>query len=355
MRITDAFRLGFLEWTWEEIVPAGGPEPSGNRGGPLFARDGTGKFILVGGRTSGSVDRDDYWSFDFGGTNTWTQVVASGLTNVGIPSGYADGNGNILVGGNGGHVWDLPTASTSLSKIAVSGGAQTALTDSGTGALTGNPGHMTVDIPNKRIYTGRIGSFDYNVGVALTASVQNTAANTNTKTGYTTSSIGLVGASSLAYHPASNSLYTIVSNVAYSGGTWIINTDSIYKYDLTAGTGWAKVTGVVNNAGSVAMPAWPNNQNQLIWSAIENKFFLFVAGTNFSCGRVLTFDPATKTIAEALFTGLSPAYILGEFDGYSAPRGNCGTVVESNGAFYFCASAANASITNARIWRFRRS
>ena len=354
MSLFHKFRALWLDWTWEEIVPSGGSEPSGNRGGALFARDGTGKFVLVGGRNHVGSDLTDYWSFDYGGTNQWTQVVASGLTNVTLPTGYADGSGNILV--TAGYTWDSFSASTTQSKIAVASGAQTALTDSGTGASVETAAQLGVDIANKTIFSGRVGSFNYNGGYALTSAVQNTGANTSTKTAKTSSTYNRVAASSLGYHPSGNALYALASNVAYNGGTWTLDTGCVYKYDLTAGTGWAAVTGVTNNAGAITMPAWPQNQAQRVWSATESKFFIFVtSGTNHSCARVLTFDPATKTLAQVLFTGAGPAYVLGEYDGYSLPRGNCGTVVETSGAFYFCTCAANAGLTKARIWKFRRT
>lgn len=351
MRVVDAFKTGFLDWAWEEIIPSSGSEPSGNRGGALFARNGSGVFVLVGGRTAAGTDLADYWSFDLGGTNQWTQVVSSGLTNVSLPSGYADGSGNILISPSN-QKWDQFIASTSLSKIAVVGGAQTSLTESGTGASIGTPAQFTVDISNKRIYSGRVGTSTYYTGETLVAAVQDTTANTSVKTAYTSATTSRVGASSLGYYPAGNSLYCLT---APSTSAWTLSTSCVYKYDLTLGTGWAVESGVTNNAGSVSMPAWPSNQNQMVWSATEGKFFIFVAGASTSCGRVLTYDPSSKILAEALFAGSAPAYILGAYDGFSIPRGNAGTLVESSGIFYFCTCADNASLTSARIWRFYRT
>lgn len=348
-----------LDWGWTEIVPASGSEPSGDRGGALFTRNGTGKFVLVGGRTQAGSDLSDLWTFDYGGTDQWTQVVASGLTNVQLPSGYADGSGNILI--NTGHVWDSSSASTAESKISVSTGTQTALTDSGTGAASETAAHMTADIANKRLWVGRIGGSSYTLGYYLTKATQNTTANTSVKVQNTTSNTSKLAATSLAYHPDSDTLYTMVANVAWNGGTWTLNTGCIYKYDIAAGTGWANVTGVTNSAGGIIMPAWPANNGQMIWCASEAKFFIFIGSNNIGTpgggglGRVLTFDPVTKVITEVLFSGTPPAYILSGYDEFGAGRGNCGTVVNTGSDFFFITAWGYSSLTNARIWKFART
>lgn len=339
-----------LDWTWEEIVPASGSEPSGNRGGAFFSRDGTGVFVLIGGRTEAGSDRSDLWTFDYGGTNTWTQVVSSGLTGVYSPAGYVDGGIAVIADSRW---WDLPSASTTLSKIDISTGAQTSLADSGTGAGTGITGGQTADPANKAVYTSRNHSTTYILGEWLTKSVQNLSTDTSTKTRLTSSGVSRLASSSLAFYAAENALYTLAPSHSYTGGTWSLNANCVYKYDLTAGTGWAQVTGVTNAVGGVTMPAWSGNQNQMLWSDTHGQFFIFVTNATAGVARVLMYDPSTKVLSEALFSNNAAANTLGEYDAYSASRGNAGTVVETAGEFFFITAGASTSITNARIWCFR--
>lgn len=339
-----------LDWTWEEIIPASGSEPSGNRGGAFFSRDGTGAFVLIGGRTQAGSDRSDLWTFDYGGTNTWTQVVSSGLTNVYSPAGYVSGGTAVIADSRR---WDQPSASTTLSKISISTGTQTSLTDSGTGAGTGVVGGQTADVANKTVYTSRNSTTTYVLGEWLTKSVQDLSVDTSTKTRLTSSSVSRLASASLAFYAAENALYTVAPSHSYTGGTWVLDANCIYKYDLTAGTGWVQVTGVTNAAGGVTMPAWPINQNQMLWSDTHGQFFIFVTNATAGVARVLMYDPSTKVLSEALFSNNAAANTLGEYDAYSASRGNAGTVVETAGEFFFITAGASTSITNARIWRFR--
>ena len=350
MRLVDAFRTQILDWTWEEIAPSSGSEPTGNRGGALFTRNGSGVFCLLGGRSQSGLDRSDLWTFDLG-TRVWTQVVSSGLVNVWLPSGYADGSGNIFAT-TVSEAWDAFLASTQISKINVSTGAQTFLADSGTGVATGTYGHFAADPSTRTVFVGRYGTFSYEHGITLVTAVQDPAVNTTVKTSRTTSGTGRIVASSLAYYPAGNTLYCVT---APSTSSWTLATNCVYKYDLALGTGWVQETGITNSAGAVGMPGVTEARTQMIWSATESKFFIFVSGADASCARVLTYDPVSKVITQLLFGGTSPAHILGTYDAAGRIRGNLGTVVESSGQFFFCTCVDLTTLTNARIWRLRRT
>lgn len=353
MSLFHKFRGFTLEWGWEEIVPSSGSEPSGNRGGAAFTRDGANEAVLIGGVTQAGTDLSDYWRFDFG-TKQWTQVVASGLSGIVQPRAYADGAGNILLNGNGNpKAWH----GTSSSKIGVSTGTQTALTDSGS-TIFGSLCAWTADIANKTVFAAAANGTTREAGDELGKAVHSTAGNTNTRSALTSAVTGRSQESSPAYYPAGNALYMLAPARAYSAGAWTLGSGDIIKYDLTAATGWAVETGVSNSAGAVPMPFHPNNRAQMVWCAPEAKFFIFVptpGASDGGVGRVLTYDPASKVIAEALFSGQPAARLLGEFDGSAVSRGNAGTVVVTGSEFFFVTAWALSSVTNARIWKFRRN
>lgn len=354
MGLFRKFRSFTAEWGWEEIVPSSGSEPSGARLNPVFTRNGTaGNFALAGGQSGWS----DLWTFNLS-TKTWTQVVASGAFS-GPGAGYADGNGNLLIAAK--NDWDS-TASNVSFKISLTTGAVVALTSSGAAGGSGAR-CFAVDAASQKLYMSIAGSTNYYVGDGASNGLltvqQDVSNNTSTRTalsvGGSSPRTNFLQSSSLALYPAGNTLYMLGPQVSYLS-SWSLNSSSIIKYDITAATGWAQESGVTNNVGAVPMPFFSRNATQLVWCSAENKFFIFVASddANYSCARVLTYDPASKVLAESLFDGVAPLYILGATDAYSSQRGNVGAVVVSGSDFYFC-RAASSGVTNARIWKFRRN
>lgn len=353
MSIYRKFRSFYTEWGWEEIVPSAGSEPSGARPGAVFARDGTsGDFVLAGGYPSVS----DLWTFNLS-SKTWTQVVSSGAYS-GQGVGYADGSGNLLIALS--TDWSGSFFSTTTYKIPITTGTKVALTQSGVTGGGGNPAFYA-DPGNQVLYVSNAGSTNYYVGDgsgnALLSLTQNVSTNTSVRAAYSVGASSprttFLQSSNPALYPANNTLYMIAPSVSYTS-TWALSTSSIIKYDLTAATGWVQETGVTNNAGAVPMPYYASNWNQFVWCPAEAKFFLFVGATDSSCARVITYDPSSKVLSEALASASSPLYLLGAYDAYSQQRGTAGTVVVSGSDFYFC-RVALTGVTNARIWKFRRN
>lgn len=355
MSIYRKFRSFNAEWGWEEIVPSSGSEPSGARPGAVFTRNGTsGNFVLAGGYSGWS----DLWTFNLS-SKTWTQVVSSGAYS-GQGVGYADGSGNLLIGES--TQWSGAFFSTSTYKVSIATGAVTTLTQTGVQGGSGYPAFFA-DPATQKLYASNAGTSNYYVASASNAGLlvleQNVTTNTSTRSSFNVGTASprttFLQSSSMALYPDGNTLYMLGPQVAYTS-SWALSTSSIIKYDLTAATGWVQETGVTNNAGAVPMPSpgVAGNQNQFVWCPSESKFFIFVASADYSCTRVLTYDPSSKILAEALFDGNAPLYVLGAYDGYSQQRGNAGTVVVSGSDFYFL-RAALTGVTNARIWKFRRN
>lgn len=368
MSLFHKFRAFTLEWGWEEIVPSGGTEPSGNRGGAVFARDGTGKFCLMAGVTQAAANLTDLWTFDYGGTNQWTQVTNSLATITGAGggtiAGYADGSGNLIASNNGNsgrHFNGTSSLTPTTVKVAVASGTETALAVSGTPPFDSQGGaSIAANISGKKVWEAgtywTAGAFPWTHSYYLHHATQDTGANTSVRASSgTVSSLGRYAATGIAYHPGSNTLYAF----APSSTPWTLGTSDIIKYDLTAGTGWVAETGVTNNVGAIALGISSSSSipRQMVWNATEGKFFIFCAtsaGSTQPIDYVLTYDPATKIIAQALFAGAAPLYALGTFDG-GTPRGNAGTVVVTGSDMFLCTCASLSSLTNARIWRFRRN
>lgn len=337
-------RAFVAEWGWEEIVPASGTEPSMNRGGALFVKDGT-DFILIGGQRenfSGDTYLGDVWTYSTT-SNTWTQVLASGLTNGSNDYisrsfiGYADGSGNAYRG---------PTsAGGKFYKIAKSSGAETDL-----GVAAVNVGFSCADIANNTLY-GLKNSADKNPGETLHKVKLTTTTATSTSL---TSAVQTTrnGRSSLALYPAGNTLYMFAPEISATlpqYEPWTLGTGDIIKYDLTAGTGWVAETGVTNAAGSIGMGTI---QGQLVWVASESKFFFLGGSGSYSIGTVLSYDPASKVIAQVLFDGSPTTYLAAQYC-----KGNAGSVIVENSDIYVIRNSADYSLRNepARIWKFRRN
>lgn len=327
---------GFVaEWGWEEIVPTSGSEPSMNRGRALFAKDGN-DFVLIGGQqenfNGSSSYLSDLWTYSTTG-GTWTQVLSSGLTNGTTASasgaflGYADGSGNIYRG---------TTTAQEYFKIAKSNGAETLL-----GTVSHDVADFScADISGGKIYSLRIVlqqfcSYRFDLTSSSASSTQLTS----------TSHDGQNIRSSLARYPANNTLYMFAPTLASDNTAWTLGTDDIIKYDLTANTGWVAETGVTNSAGAIGMGTGAV-KGSLVWLASESKFYFFAYN-----GQVITYDPSSKTLAQAVVDSSAPSYVIG------TGKGNAGDVVVDGSDIYMIRKRAdyNLRANPARIWKFRRN
>lgn len=336
------FRGFVAEWGWEEIVPTSGTEPSMNRGNALFTKDGN-DFVLIGGRQenfSGDSYLSDVWTYSTT-SNTWTQVISSGLTN-----GSNDYVSEYFLGyADSGNVYRGPTsAGVEYFKIAKSTGAETLLNTVSHAAEE----FSCADTSGGKIYTvatvgqrpcNRLHSFTLTSSSASSASL--TTATQSTRN----------ARSSLAYYPSNNTLYLfapVISATFPNNETWTLGTGDILKYDLTAATGWTAETGVTNNAGAVNMGA--DDKGQLVWVDAESKFFLFAGN-----GQVISYDPASKVLAQVLYDNSPSSYVVNNFR--SIRKGNAGDVVVDGSNIYMIRNLDEYSLRNnpARIWKFRRN
>lgn len=337
MGLFRKFRSFTAEWGWEEIVPASGSEPSGDRNSFVFTRNGSGKFIVSGGQkiSQNNQSWSDLWAFDLS-TKTWD----SKSTSVSLGNqGYADGNGYLFSGNFG-------QAFQTLYKTDLATGTVTTLTKSGT---TSPPGGATqgffADPATQTVYASGTDIYGYvAIGSGVGAggftkieidSVNNTFANTQLATAaYGTTYLQY---SSIARYPSNNTMYMLAPSTIWTS-SWTLGPTVWLKNDLTANTGWSQETGVTNNAGAIDLPNFSSANNSLVWCPAETKFFVFL-----SAGHVITYDPASKVMARALFDG--------QFISAGGQNGNAGAIVVSGSEFFFCKTGG----TNARIWKFRRN
>lgn len=347
------FRGFNAEWGWEEIVPSSGTEPSMNRGSALFTKDGT-DFLVLGGlyeNSGGSdIERADYWRYSTS-SGTWTKVLAGvvdlggdpldGLDDTIVSSaayGFADGSGNVYRGNAG-----------TAYEIAKSTGAETLLSWSG----STNVGLAAcADISAKKLLAANPGAGNA-PGSGASANVISLALSSSaaTATSFSVSSqTGRRIRSSAGYCPDNDTLYLFAPSVASSSTTWTLGTSDIVKYDLTGSTGWTVETGITNNAGSVSLGI--EEENALVWVDSESKFFLFAGGAgSYSVGTVISYDPATKELAQLIFDGSNTTFLN------QCRNGNAGDVVVDGSDVYFLRKRASYADRNnpARIWKFRRN
>lgn len=336
-------------WGWEEIVPSSGSEPSGDRGGALFLGDSS-YFYLIGGGSA-----TDYWRFDRS-TEVWTQVVASGLSPVANSIGFVSGSYAYYTSRL---VSFVNSYSFAGQQLTLSSGATASLSSSGSGS-TSTQWVSCADPTTGVVYSSEVGAFDYKLngnstggsGVFLKGATSGT---TTTLTTLTSAATGRLS-TCLAYYPNTNTIYSIAPSVAYTSA-WTLGASDIVKYDLTAATGWAAETGVTNSAGSLVIQSWPNPFH-MVWWPEEAKFFIFTqsaTGGSGAIGSILTYDPATKVLSNLYYSGSPGTKVLGYSDGYGISRGAMGTVVVQSDGIYFARVSSDPSLTNARIWKFRRN
>lgn len=344
------FRGFNAEWGWEEIVPSSGTEPSMNRGNALFTKDGT-DFLVLGGlydaAVGGAAERADYWRYSTT-SGTWTKVLpgvvdtggdpANGLDDTFTGFGFADGSGNVY-----------RLTSGTAYEISKSTGAETLLSWSG----SNNMGNLRcADIQNKKVFGVGPGS-SRQPGQAVFSSLMSVVLSSSAATGTSFSQSEQAGRrirSSPGYCPDNDTLYLFAPSVASSSTTWTLGTSDIVKYDLTGSTGWTVETGITNNAGSVSLGI--QEDNALVWVDSESKFFLFAGGAgNYSVGTVISYDPATKELAQLIFDGSNTTFLN------QCPNGNAGDVVVDGSDVYFLRKRTSYADRNnpARIWKFRRN
>lgn len=343
------------DWVLEEVVPSGGTEPSGNRATPVFAKNGSGVFCLFGGRNSGSTDLTDLWTYNTG-TNTWTQVSAalSGLGQIAIPCGYADGSGNLFISDQFRTFFNV--SDNNVRKVNITTGAVTTVTSSGSPASSTQP-PITVNIPTKRVYGAEAasGANGYRTANNMHWAEQDPSMNTNAVTRLTSTLGSRFIYAGPAYWPSENALFALAPSINYNANYYTLAATDIVRYNIASSTAWDSETGVINQVVGLTMPGpgLMGGPAEMLWCATEAKFFIFVPAESVTgkLHRVLTYDPATKILGEVSFSGTAD-YILNGDKIYQ--RGNCGQVVEDSGSFYFIRCYNSPPVTNARIWKFRK-
>lgn len=327
---------GFVaEWGWEEIVPTSGSEPSMNRGRALFAKDGS-DFVLIGGTRenfSGNSSLSDLWTYS-AASGAWTQVLSSGLTTSQSElTGFGTGSGNVYQGPNG-SLFDF----YSVNK---SSGAETSL-----GAASHRGGdYWCADISGGKLYSVELVFISVSAKEFRSYRFDLTSSSASSTQLTSTSHDGQNIRSSLARYPANNTLYMFAPTLASDNTAWTLGTDDIIKYDLTANTGWVAETGVTNNAGAIGMGT-ATIKGSLVWVASESKFYFFAYN-----GQVITYDPSSKTLAQAVVDSSAPSYVIG------TGKGNAGDVVVDGSDIYMIRKRADYDLraNPARIWKFRRN
>jgi len=382
MGLARKFKSFVGEWGWEEIVPASGSEPNGDRVKAVFSRDGlSGKFVVAAGGSSYS----DVWTYS-PTTNTWSQLLASGITQTpaggGNPNssywkaGFCDNNGNLWLN----NPWWMYNAGANTSnayiqKIVLSTGAITTISDStgvsgfdqprsALGVHVWTLNYLGSPVPQRYVVGHDASNTTYqtNGKYYFQTNLQDVAAgsasNDSMSGGYfgSTWDQARLQGSSYAVYPYSSTegsydVYTISPAISYTSDWTLSAADIVKKPENTFS--FSAVSGATSSVTGVRMQSVSGNMNQLVWSQSNGKFFLFAAGPSASCARVFTYEPVAKKLEEVTFSGTSPTHILGEEDGYSRQRGNVGTVVTSGADFYFC--RVGTGVDKARIWKFRRN
>lgn len=341
------FRAFALDWTWEEVVPAGGSEPAGDRDSPIFVGDGS-KFVLAGGRTFAGSNYSDYWTFDMG-TKLWTQVMASG----GPISGSAQ-MGAVL---DSGFLYQM-------------GGGQTRKIDMLTGVSTniGNPTALP-SVATNLVFAGKSPGKQHHAGAApatlnnyyIDQSVHQltySAFNSTLQAGGT--GPNKVARTVGSYCPLDGKLHMLMDGAGTNLPLpdWTLSNLQVYTFDPAGPTGWTQVGGISNIAGPMNLgkvSACP-----MVWMPLLEQFFIFVSDGNaagkcgFGVNRVLAWDPVRFLITEVMYSETPGDQVIsGAYNRYGRIGEAGEVVVDASDNVYFIRHPRTGG--PCRIQKFRRT